>query len=79
MPTVLMHTRPLDEKEKIVTGPRVAWLPPYYILYCAPIHTSAACLSPLLRMIPSGGADTRQKMLRRAADPRQKMLRSVRR
>ena len=29
MPTVLMHTRPLDEKEKIVTGPRVAWLPPY--------------------------------------------------
>ena len=29
MPTVLMHTRPLDEKEKIITGPRVAWLPPY--------------------------------------------------
>ena len=78
MPTVLMHTRPLDEKEKIVTGPRVAWLPPY-ILYFAPIHTSAACLSPLLRMLPSGGADTRQKMLRPAADPRQNMLRSVRR
>ena len=30
MPTVLMHTRPLDEKEKIVTGPRAAWLPPYF-------------------------------------------------
>ena len=32
-----MHTRPLDEKEKIVTGPRVAWLPPYiYIRVCMP-------------------------------------------
>ena len=51
MPTVLMHTRPLDEKEKIVTGPRVAWLPPYLPAgLMAPLSgpfTAAATFRPL--------------------------------